>query len=884
MPQNLLVGRTHDVVLHVNDSVQVGLMIRPGSFRVTNAPSFIPRFAVGDPRGIDFNKWRKFVQNDFSGGMGQLIWGSPQGNNRYAQSSLVDIGLPSTAINAPINRRGGILDIIGPSELVDEAVGRGIVSIAQQPVGTSSNTPILITNSFQVFILPFSNRPNLIHTLVHAVHTNPTIMDEVGDFASDGGTPHVAHKHIDILGTQRIWAGAKGSPFVRGNWAVINTVSGVDPILSAIIHSNTVLVSSGHSYGISAYGSTNGIGPSYVYKPLYSTSADQLFNFDSKMWRTYINRFAYLDPVAQTGVWSNYFTAGDTTSYIINTATFGGRLYLGKEDALWAFEAGRVFMIEDFSGEADISNFNLMVSHRGSLYFNIRHRLFRLTGGGLIEVIPTPEFDGYIISGVSIAHELFILLRDQVANTRVWIYDSDAGGVREWVSMKDVSLSQPQGRRGTPLGPTSIQSLYGHVWLAPVYLTNVGVGATTSPIATLNRLAPPSTQASPNFYNMGERAFLITSLLDMGYPSVDKLLNSLTVDYNLISSIDSIDVFYLINELGRANLTAAWVLQQPSTFVDLFTKLFDGQTGASAPFDPTTFQVASGSSDELYFGFREPTNRIFIDIHPSQPAPLDGDGTQWINDREYWNGSAWVDLPRYYEAPAVIVNGFQHYFARSVIANWVIPNDWSSTTVNGASAYYIRYRYTHTGSISTTLRIAEIRMGNTWSRFGTSDVSLEDLILAWNKLGTISDRTAGRQTFNFPRNTVARQVMFKFIFRGGQASRPELIKYELEWAPIGPERDLARASFVALGIDNIKLLNGAVENSSYHIHRSIFSMKDSGLTYIAQFPYPPPVAHTRRVTVSIADPGVSLPTLAFGHTNPEGASLEADIPLILDEM
>src|SRR3990167_13699 len=114
MPQPpLRVGETHDIVVHLDTMNAVGFIVKPRTYHIASAPTFVPRMAIGDPRGIDYSLWRSFVQDDFSGGAGQYNYHGDMGNNRYAESSLLDIGLGGSVFNAnlleaedkPISRR-----------------------------------------------------------------------------------------------------------------------------------------------------------------------------------------------------------------------------------------------------------------------------------------------------------------------------------------------------------------------------------------------------------------------------------------------------------------------------------------------------------------------------------------------------------------------------------------------------------------------------------------------------------------------------------------------------------------------------------------------------------------------------------------------------------
>ena len=65
-------GVTHHVVFHLNDTLTCGIPVKPFTYRVRTAPTFIPRFSQGSPKGVDKTRWKSYIQARFDGGAGQL--------------------------------------------------------------------------------------------------------------------------------------------------------------------------------------------------------------------------------------------------------------------------------------------------------------------------------------------------------------------------------------------------------------------------------------------------------------------------------------------------------------------------------------------------------------------------------------------------------------------------------------------------------------------------------------------------------------------------------------------------------------------------------------------------------------------------------------------
>ena len=161
-----------------------------------------------------------------------------------------------------------------------------------------------------------------------------------------------------------------------------------------------------------------------------------------------------------------------------------------------------------------------------------------------------------------------------------------------------------------------------------------------------------------------------------------------------------------LTTLGAAALTfnaRAWSLPASLTHTMYgrdFTQVwnFDGTTYT----DETTDMNDTGTGDValtnttsgiLYLGYSAPFYQMCIDVGTAGT----GSPTQvW----EYYNGSTWATLSGFAGTTATDVS-----FATTGnrVFRWTPPSDWSSTSVNSVSAYYIRRRQTANWTIAAIL-------------------------------------------------------------------------------------------------------------------------------------------------------------------------------------
>ena len=833
-------GTTHDLVVYVNHSLRMGFIAGPRSYRIRNAPTFLPQFTVGDPTGINRTRWKSWIQYRFDGGAGQIFYSGTRANNRYAESNLMDLGLPIEVV-------GGLAGRIGARglEVLAAPEPEGLIAGAIRPRATTSQTPLatLFTKQFPVYCFEMSSR---VHVLNWKAHVHFIGAESVFNRSA-----------LETWQDPLTQAGAM--------WAVLNTQFPQN-VMSAVQFSNILAVAQEAS-GIRVYDGA-------WITPAYSTNADRLEVYDSRLWRTVDSKAAVL--TLQAGntsipafIWSDYKPVGDQSVDILNTCVFAGRLYFGKGDSLFAFDAGRIFpVIESFNQVRDTANFSLMCEHKGSMYFNIRQRLYRYSSAGELERLQTPDFDGIIVDGKSNGDELLIVVRTVTGEGELWIFDSETGGTRRWFTTREYTFaSDPTA----PPGIAGVGTAFGYTWMLPVQSSaEYAAGSPAlSYIAAANRVSPPRSAYIPYFAK--SHAYFILSMQDYGYPDLLKLFNALKMDYGLFSNGDRIDAYYL-TRLEGPHLTGALLKDAAAAWTDGTSELSDGSVLAAEGA-----MQATSTSFDTYFFFDKPVEAVRFIFGASHVGITGG---TWY----YWNGVDWQDISGsgsfnliteagdqlVTEAGDPLVGTTEGLRLNDGTINltqtgFLYPGsltDWAQTTIQGRTGYPLRYVSPSGGSV--VFQMTEV-------------VAIDSLQKqAWRLLGTVGDPTSVRAELPFPDGTISRELMLKFDCWGTDASRPEIRRLELEF--IEEQGNLRIVDVTALAYNGVQLLNMQEENSGAYIGATLLSLSRAPGLYVWQLPWPT-VRETMRARVNLVAPGVGVPVLAYGNS-----WAGAPIPIRLDEM
>jgi len=645
------------------------------------------------------------------------------------------------------------------------------------------------------------------------------------------GKPHLYHHLCAMIFTNvsapDIFDGmANARKAVRtGCWAVISTDAYSSPALSAVKFSGVFHRSDGT--GIQAYGGTQ-------YAPSYNTLATRLHVYDAKLWRSYKSQIAYYDTT--TG-WSDYYVVGEADAVVKGFETAFGRMYVGKEDSLHVFDQGRLYEIESFRQYADSHNFDLLELHKGMLYFNIRNRLIRLSNANQVERLDIGSIDGYIVGGASVGDELYVVTRSLLGGEgSVVIFDPETGRTRTWINTRHYGTSWinvADEYYNRERGPSSVAAAYGHVFVGPYPVdTTVADDADScnAPVLMANRTLEAQEL---NVQDRIDESWAMLPPNDMDLPDVIKLFNRI-----LFSAAPS--------AAGQtAHLEYSTRLSGPGLAAQY---MWDNSAGAYVALTlgtPVTVEV----DDVLYFGFSAPPSYIRVTV-------VDDVGATKFDQPQYVLAASNPTAPIYDSTLGLTVDG-------------VLPiggglfSTWVKVAVEDESLYWFRFPYS--GGASRTLTVSNVE-----------GIAVDGEAYDWTTLGSVSLGTPLRKAqyaYPLPEDTQGKYIAVRFRLPGGAL----VSDVQVEHLPILPPLDVIDFGIVA--VDNIERLDMVLENSAQFIQASLFSMSKAGLLYTAQLPWPPPTAHTIKARVSLQEPGVHVPVLAYNNTCP-GATMSVR----LDEM
>jgi len=814
----------------------------------------------------------------------------------------------------------------GAQEDLDES-SYGDVTVALKPIATtfeSYNVAKLFTFTARLCVLDMSHSPRAYYGQGAFTYTAYADTMKWIDMATNPG--------FTLL----------------GQWAVTETLNPSGHYFDAVKYSGVFAIAKGPG-GMGIYGpqmitavhaSTCIFEPDLArhYAPSYNTISYNLEVYDDRLWRTDRGRASYLEPAVNTldAIWSDYIEVGDPTIFINNTAVFNGRLYFGKVDGLWVFDAGRVYMVEDFSHIASAYNFGVMIVYRGALYFNIFNSLYRLTTGGLIEKISMPTKGGPLVSADILDDKLYVMekgagaslfdpgeasnatggiwsLPKLAGSTDVWVFNRESGGTHEWINFDKYIVFRN-------LSLNSLKQCKGVLWIAPVIMTsNANISSVperSGPIAVL-RPDNPDRTFLPEVAKEG--SWLTTSCLSFGHKDLTKLFDKAKIDYVLHKEQDAIDVYYRSGEVPKPVvdriLQIIWTEAYPGyTHTDIQANLTDGTflSAVNMTFDTGStkcllFGLKSkpqvldlmfywNNTDTTYYDrlvqFRERAGLWYLDENGARHG-FHGGGYQLKGYGEFQMLESYTNFYDLILPPGLPGRVCFHMgmvtdptnaawkkcTAYNVVDNWT--QDDPAEIEDPYEELYWLYLDPHNAETypigkdqAYGYTVFEVAVDG---KMDVSRLKEPDWILLGSITGE-SDFYNTRKALTFPGNTSYREIALRFEFRSWGGTRPTLTGYELEY--IEEPSNLEIIDFTTVATDDLQQISMAVDNSAMLVEAALFSMSKSGLLYTVQVPWPS--NHTIRARVSISPPGAFVP---FPSVNTRlSQDTPSEIPVRLEEM
>ena len=513
-----------------------------------------------------------------------------------------------------------------------------------------------------------------------------------------------------------------------------------------------------------------------VSTPTYNTLADNIIMYDQKVWRSWDNQTAYLNPQFTTQAWSSAYEVGSRNFKILNTCEFGGRLYFGKEDGLYVFDAGRIYAIQPFSDKVDVM-FTFMKVFRGAMYFNIGNDLWRLTGGGAFEKINTPYKDYPNYYGV------YEETNEYKIELKACHVHQEALELEVWVSNPNYSIPERQMWYYDPsLGSMFREfelssSLYGHV-AHPQGTLHVYYIKHTSAYGSYTQPAGYPGYPSVDWFE--------TSWLDMGMPELDKVFGRVTINGKTYHP----PLYYSFASSRQNPLF---------TPVKIYKTDWSRVYGEQVYIDTPDWSDSIGPYGASWFFLYSKTRNEYFDLSFSAIS------TSIVVQGRYMSVGT--------EFTTVLTQSIQAAPFPTQEWSWKWPQGSSpaqnigpETGLNGPQ-YAVGFR-----PFSGGFALHNVRPGN--FRY------LTDLSAGYEQM---ADDYVGKTGKGI-------QLAFQPI---------EPIKsLEVEWMPAG--RLYERVSGVAMAVDAIEIQPGMLENSGLYVARTLWSCGGSQLPYIVGVPWPTP--------------------------------------------
>lgn len=278
-------------------------------------------------------------------------------------------------------------------------------------------------------------------------------------------------------------------------------------------------------------------------------------------------------PEEEVTGWSDWIDL-TASARIERMCEFIGRLFVGTDDALWAYESGRTYRVVDFSGQQSASNFLVMKATQGALWFNIGTSLWRYTSGGLLEEmdfltksrgVGPPRYPTSIEEGPGC---IYITCRDIGRSDKcatLYRLDTETGAAQKMWNFEDlhrglkrdtgiVFTAQRQEKAGDVKAMFKPTLWYGPmnstIWDPDNYPTFARFG-NTDMVTSEEDFAPD--HAPPEYSGDGYLATFHeceTVWMDFGYPALKKTWIRVRFMMKNFLASDYVGVYYRIRKQG----------------------------------------------------------------------------------------------------------------------------------------------------------------------------------------------------------------------------------------------------------------------------------------------------------------------------------------------
>jgi hypothetical protein len=385
----------------------------------------------------------------------------------------------------------------------------------------------------------------------------------------------------------------------------------------------------------------------------------------------------------------------------------------------------------------------------------------------------------------------------------------------------------------------------------------------------ITRLPATRAESRPKAYARQFGGFIrvITTWLSLGYSGLKKYVNEVSVETMIEGAGARLEVGVALD--GSEGVAVKGVIQEYSAgnYKDHSANLTDGNVDTHVDFEWGTFAsqeaLFSHAGQYLYICGAERFDTIVWKLRSATWHSREFSDPTTALLAEVWTGTEWRSVQLREDTTCV----GNWVFART--GQWSIrpPRQWEERTLEGYTGYFLRvYNAAPNTARENNQRCYELNLVAT-------SVELQ----AFTSLGSVT--TVGDALTTLAVQQLATRVALRFDFIGSREASAFLKSFKLSFNPVGEGKKEIRVVIKAW--DEIKRLDGVIENSALYIVEAIQSLSDAGILYTVGLPYPQ--THSIKAQVQIAD-SFLVPLLVYHSAidKPETVA-RADVPIRIIE-
>lgn len=234
--------------------------------------------------------------------------------------------------------------------------------------------------------------------------------------------------------------------------------------------------------------------------------------------------------------------AGDNNKRITKMLVFNHRLYLGKQDGLFAYDGVQISCILDYSHDQDTLNFSMMDVFNGVLYFVAKNTLYRYNGS-TIEKVQSFDNTGTIQSLDSAYGRLWVSVK---------VPDSTKGGINvytyDWYYFDGIGFFHYFTPPFQVLISATVQNQPVQAFYEPNKQSMIFRHGGSAGGGGNSEFIYAVSMQQEFWTGLSNDLTIDTSEFDAGFPYIDKYTDSCTLTYENAASGDTLTVYFNIHD------------------------------------------------------------------------------------------------------------------------------------------------------------------------------------------------------------------------------------------------------------------------------------------------------------------------------------------------